>query len=423
MVYLSGKNIVDYVSFGGTQQFSNDANGNITVNGIQGITGSSYDWRNLPYSVTTGSGTVQAGYDAEGNRVRKQLVSGVQTHYVRGANGETVAVYENGSRKFINLLAAGELVGTWDGSQRRYFLKDHLGSVRTTVDQSGNVDGYDDYYPFGLTMPGRSSNSANPNDNYKFTGHERDDEAGINLTYAGARYLDNTTGRWLSIDPYAAKYPDVSPYNYALNNPVNLYDPDGREVCCLDILTRVKTFFQEVKREFSAMVGMSTASHSQLDQLSPEERVEFLEMKRQSAMIEGAFNKQAEFNEGMTEVIKNVPGMDAALTAYEGDLGEAALKAGSEFIPLGSLGKVVKYTAGSSFSEATFKSFARQLNEHGVGSLTKSRNKIQRRLNEHLTKLNEIKEAGGHTSSVEREIRTFRKQLDAIDDLFNQIDN
>jgi hypothetical protein len=54
-------------------------------------------------------------------------------------------------------------------------------------------------YPFGLTMPGRSSNTANPNDNYKFTGHERDDEAGINLMYAGARYSDLVLGgRWLT---------------------------------------------------------------------------------------------------------------------------------------------------------------------------------------------------------------------------------
>lgn len=117
-----------------------------------------------------------------------------------------------------------------DHKGRKYFIKDHLGSVRTTVNRDGNVLGYDDYYPFGLTMPGRSSNSANPNDKYKFTGHEQDDEAGINLMYAGARYADLALGgRWLSIDPNAFKYPGLSPYHYAYNNPVNAYDPDGRD--------------------------------------------------------------------------------------------------------------------------------------------------------------------------------------------------
>jgi len=92
-----------------------------------------------------------------------------------------------------------------------------------------------DYYPFGLTMPGRSSNSANPNDNYKFTGHERDDEAGLTLDYMMARNYDPIIGRFLQIDPLAASFPDYSPYNYTLNNPINMWDPDGRAPtgCCL----------------------------------------------------------------------------------------------------------------------------------------------------------------------------------------------
>lgn len=87
-----------------------------------------------------------------------------------------------------------------------------------------------DYYPFGLTMPGRSSNSANPNDAYKYTGHERDDEAGLNLDYMGARMYDPTSNRFLSIDPYAAEYPSLSPYAYVANNPINAIDPDGRRI-------------------------------------------------------------------------------------------------------------------------------------------------------------------------------------------------
>ena len=111
---------------------------------------------------------------------------------------------------------------------RKYFVKDHLGSVRTTVNRDGNVLGYDDYYPFGLAMPGRSSNSANPNDDYKFTGHELDNEAGLNLINMNARMLDPVIGRTLQIDPMAAKYPGLSPFAYVANNPVNAFDPDGR---------------------------------------------------------------------------------------------------------------------------------------------------------------------------------------------------
>ncbi|WOI21615.1 RHS repeat-associated core domain-containing protein [Nonlabens ulvanivorans] len=34
---------------------------------------------------------------------------------------------------------------------------------------------------------------------------------------------------WLSVDPLAEKYYDVSAYTYTLNNPINYVDPDGRE--------------------------------------------------------------------------------------------------------------------------------------------------------------------------------------------------
>jgi hypothetical protein len=32
------------------------------------------------------------------------------------------------------------------------------------------------------------------------------------------------------VDPIAGKYPGWSPYNYTMNNPINLVDPDGKEV-------------------------------------------------------------------------------------------------------------------------------------------------------------------------------------------------
>jgi len=79
-------------------------------------------------------------------------------------------------------------------------------------------------------MPGRSYTSGNLYDNYKFTGHERDDEFDMTLDYMQARMYDPVIGRFLSVDPHASNYPNLSPYAYAANNPLLYIDPDGRDV-------------------------------------------------------------------------------------------------------------------------------------------------------------------------------------------------
>jgi len=87
------------------------------------------------------------------------------------------------------------------------------------------VAGYDDYYPYGLQMSGRSL-VASEDGRYKFTGKELDSDEG--LYYFGARYYDSWNARWLQVDPLAAKYSEYSPYNYTLNNPLRLIDLNGK---------------------------------------------------------------------------------------------------------------------------------------------------------------------------------------------------
>ncbi|RNC85965.1 MAG: PKD domain-containing protein [Balneola sp.] len=121
--------------------------------------------------------------------------------------------------------------------QRIYHIADHLGSVRTSVDVDGNVVGYDDYYPFGKVMPGRSDNTSNPEDDTKYTGYEVDDEAGLEMYHANARGYDPVIGRFAQIDPLSSRREWVTPYNYVQNNPMLRVDPDGLTDYIIDYKT------------------------------------------------------------------------------------------------------------------------------------------------------------------------------------------
>ena len=123
-------------------------------------------------------------------------------------------------------------------------VSDRLFSTESSA-TSGLVDFYSadivsssDYYPgvytersrSGMLMPGRSFSSNQYR--YGFNGQEKDDEMkGSGNSYEfGARIYDSRLGRWLAVDPLAAKYPDLSPYCYAGNSPVVFIDPDGEKI-------------------------------------------------------------------------------------------------------------------------------------------------------------------------------------------------
>lgn len=86
------------------------------------------------------------------------------------------------------------------------------------------------YYPFGLKHKGYNnvSTSSNLALKYKFNGKELQDELGLNWHDYGARNYDAALGKWMSIDPLAEDFVDLSPYNFSYNNPLRFLDIDGR---------------------------------------------------------------------------------------------------------------------------------------------------------------------------------------------------
>ncbi len=106
-----------------------------------------------------------------------------------------------------------------------YYHPDHLGSTGFITDALGEVHQHMEYMPYGEIFVEESRNI--DRSSYLFNGKELDEETG--LYYYGARYYEPQISRWLSVDAMAEKYPGWSPFNYTLNNPINLVDPDGKE--------------------------------------------------------------------------------------------------------------------------------------------------------------------------------------------------
>jgi len=111
------------------------------------------------------------------------------------------------------------------GMERFYYVKDHLGSIRQTINEEGEIVAAQDYYAYGEIIPGRSYNAGMTDENIKFTEKERDTET--NYDYFGARYYNSKLGIWMSVDPMNVLLPGLSPYNYCQNNPLIRIDPNG----------------------------------------------------------------------------------------------------------------------------------------------------------------------------------------------------
>jgi len=92
---------------------------------------------------------------------------------------------------------------------------------------------------FGFCMNGRKFST--PSYRYAFQGMEKNSEWNEGSYDFGARMYDGRIGRWLAIDPKVRKYPMFSPYCAMINNPINVIDPDGRDIIVLSHGSRSAT--------------------------------------------------------------------------------------------------------------------------------------------------------------------------------------
>lgn len=228
-------------------------------------------------------------YDAMGNRVSKEIShkvivppSGGEagyfyyektiTYYMHDASGNVLATYNSvqdltetdihlndhqiyGSKRLgtasrnVDMEQSFIPDNTYSRTlgEKSYELSNHLGNVLSVVRDrllvnetspgSGIVDYYDadvasrsEYYPFGMTLPGRNETDGG-NYRYGFQGQEMDDEVkgegnSVNYKY---RMHDPRIGRFFAVDPLAPQYAHNSTYAFSENVVINAVELEGLE--------------------------------------------------------------------------------------------------------------------------------------------------------------------------------------------------
>lgn len=152
----------------GTDDYSYDANGNLSLDNNKAISSISYNHLNLPWVITVaGKGTITYLYDAAGNKLQKQTLESAATVNVSGTNYSTSittttvyvagVVYESKSygNATVNTALGNadvlQFIPQEEGRIRKktdgtfaydYFIKDHLGNTRMVLTEDLTSDTY-----------------------------------------------------------------------------------------------------------------------------------------------------------------------------------------------------------------------------------------------------------------------------------------
>ncbi|TAF44769.1 MAG: hypothetical protein EAZ64_05995 [Sphingobacteriales bacterium] len=243
--------------------YSYDKIGNLLSDASEGITNIDWNVYGKIKTIAKPTGNINYTYDPAGNRQSKTLNTG-STYYVRDAQGNTLATYEDGTWAEQYLYGSSR-IGMWKptidmnlatptaGSDKwkqaglkQYELTNHLGNVLTTISDKrkgidtnadGIVDYYtadvttaQDYYPGGMPQPGRGYVQNSAKMRFGFNGMENDNEVagrGNHLSFGDYGYSPRIVRRW-NLDPMGYQEPGLTPYQFGFNNPINFADPDGR---------------------------------------------------------------------------------------------------------------------------------------------------------------------------------------------------
>ena len=257
-------------------EYTYNACGALTSDLNKGISGIDYDINGNMSKVTFSNGnTTEYVYSQSGakQRVIHGTVTalpfaepGISTAEAASVSRDTTEyigdfVFRNGV--LDRLLFRGGYMDIVGGVPRyHYFATDHLGSVRTVYGEDGVAEQLLTYDLFGGIIPELSTGMGMQP--YGYTGKELDHTHGLDWYDYGARHYDSPIGRWTTMDPLCEDNPEVSPYVFCHNNPVNAIDPNGMDDYQINQLGYIKfwrkTNAKSTHRIFSGKYNITVGS-------------------------------------------------------------------------------------------------------------------------------------------------------------------
>ena len=187
---------------------------------------------------------------------------------VVGADGRGYEYYgsliyqRNGSS--LTFESAGFNEGRIYSGGAYYHVKDHLGSIRLVMDQTGSVKEQNDYYPFGMRQE-RSNYALFAGNRFKYNGKEEQTTGGLGYLDYGARMYDAESGRWFGVDPLLEKYYGLSPYAYCGNNPLIYTDPDGMVIKLSKMTEEQTSLYDCILRELLSSSKLFKTMYTELE--------------------------------------------------------------------------------------------------------------------------------------------------------------
>lgn len=217
------------------QACSHDDSGNLTsYGGSKGRGVFEFDHMNLLKSVKHNGTSIEYSYDGDGYLIAR-TAGGKRTSFVPDPltdNWSPLLAVDAAGKKTFYVWAGGTPLAAVTGKDVKFFLHDHLGSVRCVLDKKGKVVTRSNYSPFGVPHHAFSDSELHPG----FAGLFLDSQVSMYLTKA--RVYSPHLGRFLQIDPQHhipfGSQKDLSLYAYCGGDPVNFTDRNGAEAVSIN---------------------------------------------------------------------------------------------------------------------------------------------------------------------------------------------